>query len=103
MCPWTIELNGDTLLVIIDKLQWSRQNENEFWATVRIHPEDDVTRIKTIELQPGADLSPSLAKALRNYIEFPEPHLAQVQIDSLEELTQLLELHWNNFCSSQNN
>ena len=98
LCPWNIELNGESLSVTIDKLRWS--NDKEFWTAVRIYPEDDVSRIKTIEIQPGTVLSTSLVTALRDYLEFPEPHLAQVQLDSLEELVECLEQHWKNFWSS---
>ena len=51
LCPWNIELKGESLLVTIDKLRWS--NDKEFWTAVRIYPEDDVSRKKTIEIQPG--------------------------------------------------
>ena len=96
---WKIELNGDSLLVTIDKLRWS--NDKEFWTAVQVYPKDEVSQNKKkVVIQPGTALSTSLATALRNYNELPKPHLAQVQIDSLEELIECLEQHWKNFWSS---
>ena len=72
-CPWTITKNNENITVNIIYLKWTFNYD--FWIRVEIHPQGNPKASQLLVIDKLHPLFKSLAIALLNYYEFPEPHL----------------------------
>ena len=83
-CPWTITSNNESITVNITYLKWTFCYD--FWIRVEIHPQGNPTVSQLLDIDELHPLFKSLATALLNYYEFPEPHLNEFQLQVYGEL-----------------
>ena len=83
-CPWTITTSNESITVNIIYLKWTFNYD--FWIRVEIHPRGIPTAFQLLDIDELHPLFKSLAMALLNYYEFPEPHLTDFQLHVYGEL-----------------
>ena len=83
-CPWTITSNQESITVNITYLKWTFNYD--FWIRVEIHPQGNSKALQLLDIDELHPLFKSLATALLNYYEFPEPHLTEFQLHVYGEL-----------------
>ena len=83
-CPWTTTTHHESITVNIAYLKWTF-NYN-FWICVEIHPQGNPKASQSLDIDELHPLFKSLATALLNYYEFPEPHLIEFQLHVYGEL-----------------
>ena len=77
-CPWTLTTNQESITVNITYLKWTFNYD--FWIRVKIHPQRNPKAFQLLDIVELYPLFKSLATALLNYYEFPEPHLTVFQL-----------------------
>ena len=77
-CPWTITTHNESITVNIIYLKWT--SSYDFWIRVEIHPQGNPKASQLLDIDELHPLFKSLAKALLNYYEYPEPHLTEFQL-----------------------
>ena len=77
-CPWTITTSNEIIAVNITYLKWTFTYD--FWIRVEIHPQGNPKAFQLLDIDELHPLFKSLATALLNYYEFPEPHLTDFQL-----------------------
>ena len=82
--PWTITTSNDSITVNIIYLKWTFNYD--FWIRMEIHPQGNPTTFHLLDIDELHPLFKSLATALLNYYEFPEPHLTDLQLHVYGEL-----------------
>ena len=87
-CPWTITSNHESITLNITYLKCTFSYD--FWIRVDIHPLGNPTTSQILNNDEFYPLFKSLATALLNYYEFPEPHLNEFQLYVYGELMDLL-------------
>ena len=83
-CPWTITSNQESITVNITLLKVDLHYD--FWIRVEIHPQGNPKAFQLLDIDELHPLFKSLATALLNYYEFPEPHLTEFQLHVYGEL-----------------
>ena len=83
-CPWTITTNYESVTVNNIYLKWTFNYD--FWIRVEIHPQGNPKAFQLLDIDELQPLFKSLATALLNYYEFPEPHLTELQLHVYGEL-----------------
>ena len=83
-CPWTITTNNESITVNITYIKWTFNYD--FWIRVEIHPQGNLKASQLLDIDELHPLFKSLATALLNYYEFPEPHLIEFQLHLYGEL-----------------
>ena len=87
-CPWTITTSNKSIAVNITYLKWTFIYD--FWICVEIHPQGNPTASQLLDIDEFHPLFKSLATALLNYCEVPEPHLNEFQLHVYGELVDHL-------------
>ena len=77
-CHWTITTNNERITVYNIHLKWTFINA--FWIRVEIHPQGSPEASQLLDIDGLHPLFKSLATALLNYYEFPEPHSNEFQL-----------------------
>ena len=83
-CPWTITTSSKSITVNIICLKWTFNYD--FWNRVEIHPQGNPKNFQLLDIDELHPLFKSVATALLNYYDFPEPHLADFQLHVYGEL-----------------
>ena len=83
-CPWTITTHNESITVNIIYLKWTFNSD--FWIRVEIHPQGNPKDSQLLDIDELHPLFKSLATALLNFYEFPEPHLTELQLHVYSEL-----------------
>ena len=83
-CPWTITTHNEIVTVNIIYLQWTFNYD--FGIHVEIHPQGNPKASQLLNINEIHQLFKSLATALLNYYEIPEPHLNEFQLHVYGEL-----------------
>ena len=83
-CPWTITSNNESITVNITYFKWTFSYDS--WIRVEIHPQGNPTASQLSDIDELHPLFKSLATALFNYYDFPEPHLKEFQLQVYGEL-----------------
>ena len=83
-CGWTITTHNRSFTVNIINVKWTFNYD--FWSRVEIHPQGNPKSSQLLDIDELHPLSKSLATALLNYHEFPEPHLTEFQLHVYGEL-----------------
>ena len=76
-CLWTISTSNTSIAVNIIHPKWPFNYD--FWIRVEIHPRGNPKASQLLKIDEFHPLFKSLATALLNYYEFPEPHLTPHQ------------------------
>ena len=94
-CPWTITTSNESITVNIIYLKWTFNYD--FWIRVEIHPQGNPKAFQLLDVDELHPLFKSLATALLNYYEFPEPHFKDFQLHVYGELMDHLsyKVDWN--------
>ena len=92
-CPWTITTNNESITVNIIYLKWIFNYD--FWIRVKIHPQGIPKASQLLDIDDLHPFFKSLATALLNYYEFPEPHLNEFQLHFYGELMDHLSYKVN--------
>ena len=87
-CSWTITTNYEIITVNIIYLNWTFNYD--FWIRVEIHPQGNPKASQLLDIDELHPLFKSLATALLNYYEFPEPHLNEFQLHVYGEVVDHL-------------
>ena len=87
-CPWTITTNNESITVNIIDLKWTFNYD--FWIRVEIQPQGNAKASHLLDVDELHPLFKSLATALLNYYEFPEPQLTEFQLHVYGELMDRL-------------
>ena len=83
-CPWTITTNNESITVNIINIKWTLIYD--FSISVEIHPQGNPKASQLLDLDEPHPLFKSLATALLNFYEFPEPHLNEFHLHVYGEL-----------------
>ena len=87
-CPWTITTSNESIAVNIIYLKWTFIYD--FWMRVEIHPQGNPKASQMLHTDELHPMFKSLATALLNYYEFPQPHLNEFQLHVYGELVDHL-------------
>ena len=87
-CPWTITTNNEGITVNITYIKWTFNYD--FCIRVENHPHGSPKASQLLDIDELHPLFKSLARALLNYYELPEPHLNEFQLHVYGELMDLL-------------
>ena len=82
--PRTITTHNESITVNIIYLKWTFNYD--FWIPVEIHPQVNPKASQLLDVDGLHPLPKSLATALLNCYEFPEPHLSEFQLHVYGEL-----------------
>ena len=83
-CPWTITTNNESITVNIIYLKWTFKYD--LWIRVETHPQENPKGSQLLDIDELHPLFKSLATALLNYYEFPEPHSTEFQLHVYGEI-----------------
>ena len=83
-CPWTITTSNEGITVNIINLKWTFNYD--FCIRVEIHTQGHPKAFQLLDIDELHPLFKSLATALLNNYEFPEPHLTDFQLHVYDEL-----------------
>ena len=87
-CPWTITTNNESITLNITYRKWTFNYD--FWIREEIHPQGNLKAFQLLDIDEIHPLFKSLATALLNYYEFPEPQLTEFQLHVYGELVDHL-------------
>ena len=76
-CPWTISTPNESVAGNITYLKWTFNYD--FWVREEIHSHGNSKVSQLLDIDELHPLFKSLATALLNYYEFPQPHLSELQ------------------------
>ena len=79
---------NECITVNIKYLKWTFNYD--FWIRVEIHPQGSPKAFQMLDIDELHPLFISLATALLDYYEFPEPHLTEFQLHVHGELMEQL-------------